>query len=95
MQLPIYPFFNLLLSQYPLMAYHIFLRWILVLAMEPFVSLRGLGLKFRVSFANQQNPTLLALSATTHIVQVVVSPEVVFGDARTKFLHPGTCDKWF
>jgi len=52
------------------------------------LALRGLGPKFRVSCANQQNPTLLAILATTRVVQVVVSLKAVLGDSITRFLHP-------
>ena len=62
--------------------------------MEPFVGLRGLGPRFRVSCANKQNPTLLALSATTHVAQDVVSHEAVLGDARTSLLHPQGYMMW-
>ena len=51
------------------------------------IVLRGLGPRFRVSCTNQQIPTLLALSTTTHVAQDEVSPEVVLGDARTKFMY--------
>jgi len=57
--------------------------------------LRGLGPKFRVSYTNQQNPTLPTLSTTTHVAQDVVSLEEVLGDARTRILHLEGYMMWF
>jgi len=37
---------------------------------------------------SQKIPVLLALLATAHRARIEVSPEVVLGDAGTKFLHP-------
>lgn len=62
--------------------------------MKPFVGLRGLGPRFRVSCANQQNPTLLALSETTHVAPAVVPLVAVLGDARTRLLHPEGYVMW-
>lgn len=55
---------------------------------QGFVVLRGFGPKFRVSWTNQQSPTLSALSETNRVAQAVVSPKEVLGDDTTMFLHP-------
>lgn len=66
----------------------------LALTTEPFFGSRGLGPRFRFSRANQQNSTLPTLSEIVHVAQVVVSPEAVLGDARTRLLHPKGYVMW-
>lgn len=51
------------------------------------VGLSRLGPRFRVSFTKKQNPTLPNLLVTTRVVQVVISPEALLGDVRTRFMH--------
>ena len=48
--------------------------------------LSGSQPRFRVKFS-KQIPTLMALSASTSEVRTEVSPEAVWGDAGTNFLH--------
>ena len=50
--------------------------------------LRGSWPRFRVNCTNQQIPTLLALSAIANREHTEVSPEAIWGDVGTKFLHP-------
>jgi len=53
-----------------------------------YVGLRGTHPGSELVAPTKINPTLLALSATTHVAKAAVSPEAVWGDAETKFPNP-------
>jgi len=90
MNLEIQPLFNFFIGRIPMMRHHISFSSRSSPGNRTIFWLRGSWPRFRVSCTNQQNPTLLALSATTRVPQATVSLEAIWGDARTKFLHPET-----
>ena len=84
--LPIQSIFNFLLSWIPVMRHHTSLYENLNPSNRTIFWLSWSYPRFKVKFS-KHIPTLLALSASIHGVHTEVSPEAIWGDARTKFPH--------